>query len=105
MTSTAYWRALDRFRGVVAAYPDREAVIFPDGSTAAGMPEYRQLTYAELDDWTDAIAERLTAAGVARGTRTIVLVTPGAEMYAVLYGLFKIGAVPVLIDPGMGLRK
>ncbi len=105
MTAITYWRALDRFREIVADHPDREAVIYPDGSTAAGLPEYRQLSYAELDDWTDVIAEKLTAAGVARGTRTIVLVTPGPEMYAVLYGLFKIGAVPVLIDPGMGVRK
>lgn len=105
MTVTTYWRALDRFRGVVAAYPDREAVIFPAGGRVEGVPEYRLLTYAELDDWSDVIAERLTAAGVARGTRTIVLVQPGPELYAVLYGLFKTGAVPVLIDPGMGLRK
>ncbi|MGF6885901.1 acyl-CoA synthetase (AMP-forming)/AMP-acid ligase II [Nocardia sp. GAS34] len=105
MTATVYWRALDRFRGIVAEYPDREAVIFPAGGGTGPVPEYDQLTYAELDDWSDAIAERLTAAGVARGTRTIVLVTPGPELYAVLYGLFKIGAVPVLIDPGMGLRK
>jgi len=105
MTATAYWRALDRFRGIVAEFPDREAVIFAAGGHSGALPEYHQLTYAELDDWSDAIAERLTAARVARGTRTIVLVTPGPELYAVLYGLFKIGAVPVLIDPGMGLWK
>ncbi|GAB2706771.1 fatty acid CoA ligase family protein [Nocardia thraciensis] len=105
MTTATYWRALDRFREVVAAQPNREAVIYPWGRTAAGLPDYRQLTYAELDDWSDAIAERFTTAGVGHGTRTIVLVTPGPELYAVLYGLFKIGAVPVVIDPGMGLRK
>lgn len=105
MTATTYWRALDRFRGIVAAHPDREAVIFPVGGRVDSVPDYRQLSYAELDDWSDAIAERLTAAGVAGGTRTIVLVQPGPELYAVLYGLFKTGAVPVLIDPGMGLRK
>ncbi|MBF6331774.1 fatty acid CoA ligase family protein [Nocardia transvalensis] len=105
MTAVTYWRALDRFRAVVAAHPDREAVIYPDGTTAAGLPDYRHLTYAELDAWSDAVAERFTAAGVVRGTRTIVLVRPGPELYVVLYGLFKIGAVPVVIDPGMGLRK
>jgi acyl-CoA synthetase (AMP-forming)/AMP-acid ligase II len=103
--TATYWRALDRFRAVVAAHPDRAAVIYPAGRAVGGLPGYRQLGYAELDDWSDAIAEKLTAAGVARGTRTIVLVTPGPELYAVLYGLFKIGAVPVVIDPGMGLRK
>ncbi|ATL66753.1 fatty acid CoA ligase family protein [Nocardia terpenica] len=105
MTETTYWRALDRFRAVVDAHPDREAVIHAAGRGTADLPEYRRIGYAELDAWSDAIAEHLTAGGVTRGTRTIVLVTPGPELYAVLYGLFKVGAVPVVIDPGMGLRK
>lgn len=29
---------------------------------------------------------------------------PRSELYAILFGLFKAGAVPVVIDPGMGLR-
>ncbi|MBF6177358.1 fatty acid CoA ligase family protein [Nocardia otitidiscaviarum] len=105
MTAATYWRALDRFRDIVAAHPDREAVIYADGRNAAGLPDYRQLTYAELDSWSDAVAANFLAAGVGRGMRTIVLVRPGPELYAVLNGLFKIGAVPVIIDPGMGLFK
>ncbi|MFC9996033.1 fatty acid CoA ligase family protein [Nocardia sp. NPDC127526] len=105
MTTATYWQAIDRFRAVVAADPDREAVIFPAGIAASGLPEYRHLTYRELDDWSDTIALRLTAAGVGRGTRTIVLVLPSPELYAIMLGLLKIGAVPVVIDPGMGLRK
>lgn len=105
MSTAIYWRALDRFRDTVVAHPEREAVIYADGRTAAGLPEYRQLTYAELDEWSDTIAEQFTAAGVTPGMRTIVLVRPGPELYAVLYGLFKIGSVPVVIDPGMGMFK
>ncbi|WP_084536204.1 fatty acid CoA ligase family protein [Nocardia yamanashiensis] len=106
MTVTAtYWRALDRFAAVVADHPDREAVIHATGRDGAGLPVYSEISYAELDAWSDAIAENFTAAGVTRGMRTIVLVKPGPELYAVLYGLFKIGSVPVVIDPGMGLFK
>ncbi|QLY32548.1 AMP-binding protein [Nocardia huaxiensis] len=104
MTAT-YWGALDRFTAVVAAHPDREAVIFPDGKTASGLPDYRHVTYRELDAWSDALAVRLQSEGVGRGTRTIVLVLPSPELYAIMLGLLKIGAVPVVIDPGMGLRK
>lgn len=80
-------------------------MIYPDGRTESGLPQYRQLTYGELDAWSDVIAERFLDAGLGRGVRTIVLVRPGPELYAVLYGLFKIGAVPVVIDPGMGMFK
>ncbi|MFE3259081.1 fatty acid CoA ligase family protein [Nocardia sp. NPDC059091] len=102
---TIYWRALDRFSDIVDAHPEREAVIYADGRNRDGLPDYRHLTYAELDAWSDTIAERFAEAGVTRGVRTIVLVRPGPELYAVLYGLFKIGAVPVVIDPGMGMFK
>ncbi|MGX1805870.1 fatty acid CoA ligase family protein [Nocardia sp. NPDC055321] len=105
MTTATYWQAIDRFRAVAAAEPDREVVIFPAGTATSGLPEYRHLTYRELDEWSDSIAAHLVAAGVGRGTRTIVLVLPSPELYAIMFGLLKIGAVPVVIDPGMGLRK
>ncbi|MGW4366367.1 fatty acid CoA ligase family protein [Nocardia takedensis] len=105
MTAATYWKALDRFRDAVAADPDREAVIHPVGTGPDGLPVYRHVSYRELDAWSDAVAERLLASGVGSGTRTILLVLPGPELYALLFGLVKIGAVPVVIDPGMGVRK
>ncbi len=32
-------------------------------------------------------------------------VRPGIEFFAITFALFKMGAVPVLIDPGIGLRN
>ncbi|MBH0774785.1 fatty acid CoA ligase family protein [Nocardia bovistercoris] len=103
--AAGYWRPVDRFRDIARAEPDREAVIHPVGADSDGMPEYHHVTYRELDAWSDTVAERLAAAGVGAGTRTIVLVLPSPELYAILFGLVKIGAVPVVIDPGMGVRK
>ncbi|WP_433205898.1 fatty acid CoA ligase family protein [Nocardia sp. CA-107356] len=105
MTTLTYWQPIDRFRTFARAEPDRAAVIFPQGRNPDGLPDYRTVTYRELDRWSDTIAERLTASRVGTGTRTIVLVLPGPELYAVMFGLLKIGAVPVVIDPGMGVRK
>ncbi|MFE9575055.1 fatty acid CoA ligase family protein [Nocardia sp. NPDC006044] len=105
MTTDTYWAGVDRFRAVASASPRRAALLFAAGSAAESLPHYRTLTYGQLDDWSEVIAERLTAAGVFSGCRVIVLILPGPELYAVMLGLFKIGAVPVVIDPGMGLRK
>ncbi|MFR9750079.1 fatty acid CoA ligase family protein [Nocardia sp. 004] len=105
MTTGTYWQAIDRFRAVVRTDPDRVAIRYADGAGPDGLPAYRRLTYRELDLWSDTIAERLAASGVGTGTRTIVLVLPSPELYAIMFGLLKIGAVPVVIDPGMGVRK
>ena len=37
--------------------------------------------------------------------RTVLMVPPSLEFYALTFALFKLGAVVVLIDPGMGVAK
>ena len=43
--------------------------------------------------------------GIRRGTRTVLMVTPSLEFFALTFALFKVGAVIVLIDPGMGTKN
>ena len=78
-----------------AAQPDAAAVVHR-GAT---------LTYAGLRALADRYAHRLAALGVGRGTRTVLMVKPGADFFALTFALFKLGAVPVLVDPGMGLKN
>ncbi|NLG56523.1 MAG: AMP-binding protein [Rhodococcus sp.] len=94
---------VERFREQAATSPSCDAVVYATSTGAGSTPIYAAVTYRELDDWSDAIAEYLRGENVSQGTRAIVLVTPGPELYAVLLGLLKCGAVPVVIDPGMGV--
>src|SRR5690606_35948876 len=54
---------------------------------------------------SDRYASGLKAQGVRRGDRTLLLVKPSPDFYGLLFGLIKLGAVPVLLDPGMGLKN
>lgn len=94
-----------RFLPAMAArQPDALALRVPRGrDRATGAIRYLDLTFAQLDQETDVWAHRLTARGVDRGTRALLLVQPGLALIALCFALFKIGAVPVVIDPGMGL--
>ena len=62
------------------------------------------LTYAQLDARSDAIAAGLAKRGIVRGTRTVVMVRPTPEFFLLMFALFKAGAVPVLVDPGIDRR-
>jgi len=62
------------------------------------------LTYRELDTRSDAIAAGLATRGIVRGTRTVVMVRPTPEFFLLMFALFKAGAVPVLVDPGIDRR-
>ena len=87
------------------AQPDVIALRVPVGRARAGaLPEYAELSYAELDRASDHAAAALARAGIARGMKTALMVRPGRELFVLMYALFKLGAVPVLIDPGIDKR-
>jgi len=88
---------------MATAHSTQAALKIPRGRSR-GSIDYLVLTFAELEAEVGAWANRLTLAGVARGDRTLVMVRQGLPLIASAFALFRIGAVPVLIDPGMGLK-
>jgi acyl-CoA synthetase (AMP-forming)/AMP-acid ligase II len=91
---------------MAAEHPSQVAIHAPRGRVnPAGPTAHRAVTFAELNADADAVAHGLAAAGVARGTRTVLRVPPSPDFFALTFALFKAGAVPVLIDPGMGVRN
>ncbi|RDZ26763.1 olefin beta-lactone synthetase [Lysobacter silvisoli] len=88
-----------------AQAPERVAMRCPGSRGPDGLPRYDQtLSYAELDARSDAIAAGLAQRGIVRGTRTVVMVRPSPEFFLLMFALFKAGAVPVLVDPGIDKR-
>lgn len=90
---------------LAAQSPDRIAMRCPGSRGADGLARYDvTLTYRELDARSDAIAAGLGKRGIGRGTRTVVMVRPGPAFFLLMFALFKAGAVPVLVDPGIDRR-
>jgi len=90
---------------MAARQPDHPALKIPRGRMADGRIDYLALTFAELDREVDAWCGRLNRAGIRRGDRTLLMVRQGLPLIAAAFALFKVGAIPVIIDPGMGLRN
>jgi acyl-CoA synthetase (AMP-forming)/AMP-acid ligase II len=85
--------------------PQTLAIAQPFGRDRHGRIRYRHYTYRELNAETDALARGLVQIGIGRGARTVLMVTPSLEFFALTFALFKVGAVIVLIDPGMGMTN
>ncbi len=85
--------------------PDTLAVAFPLDSKPVAQRQYLQWSYKQLNDESDIIARGLLSIGIARGMRTVLMVTPSPEFFALVFALFKIGAVLVAVDPGMGVKN
>jgi acyl-CoA synthetase (AMP-forming)/AMP-acid ligase II len=86
-------------------FPGKAAVVHPDGRGPDGSPRYRELTYGELQRDVEELAAGLARAGLTRGTKTVLMAPPGPELFALAFALFRLGAVPVVVDPGMGVRR
>lgn len=103
MTATANIAAV--LPRIAAERPEQPAMRCPGGQGADGFARYDVvLTYGELDRRSDAIAAGLQAYGIRRGMRTVVMVRPSPEFFLLMFALFKLGAVPVLVDPGIDRR-
>src|SRR5690606_26978531 len=85
---------------LAAQAPHRVAMRCPGRDGRYGQA----LTYGELDARSDAIAAGLARRGIVRGTRTVLMVRPTPEFFLLMFALFKAGAVPVLVDPGIDRR-
>ncbi|MBX2810604.1 MAG: AMP-binding protein [Myxococcales bacterium] len=82
--------------------PHQRAVIFPQDHDAQGRTAWTQLTFVQLFRLTNDYARGLRKRGVQPGDRVSLLVKPSLDFIPLVFALFKIGAIPVLIDPGMG---
>ena len=83
---------------VVARNPDGRALIYPEGGVD------RILSFAELESQIDSYSHGLRTFGVRPGDRVLLLESNGVRFIALTFALFKLGALPVLIDPGMGIE-
>jgi acyl-CoA synthetase (AMP-forming)/AMP-acid ligase II len=87
-----------------ARQPGVTAIYYPKSSSFS-KNNYDSCTYQELNQLSDTYARGLQAYGIGPGVRTALMLTPGLDFFAMFFALFKAGAVPVLIDPGIGTKS
>jgi acyl-CoA synthetase (AMP-forming)/AMP-acid ligase II len=74
----------------------RQALIFPQGKVIQSW------TFEELDLAINSYCHFFSSQGIRRGHKVLLFVKPGLKFPAITFALFKMGAIPILIDPGMG---
>lgn len=66
---------------------------------------YQELNFSQLDQQSDAIAHLLNDYGIKKGMKAVLMVTPSLDFFALTFALFKAGIIPILVDPGMGVKN
>jgi acyl-CoA synthetase (AMP-forming)/AMP-acid ligase II len=91
----------ERLTALALSQPHKAAVICQIDPS----PRYRSITYEQLEEETNRYARGLVEAGLQKDDRAILMIRPSIEFFALTAALLKVGAVLVMIDPGMGRRN
>ncbi len=75
-----------------------------DSVAFVDMASGDELSFAELARRIDAIAADLLRRGLERGDRVAMITSPGVDLVAAVYGVWRAGGVAVVADRGLGLR-
>ncbi len=86
-------------RGVAAALGNETALIAKEGR------RWHQWSFTELQRNSEGFAAALQTNGVVQGDRVMLMVRPSMEFICLTFALFQLGAVVILIDPGMGYKN
>ncbi len=89
-------------RGVASLFLETAARL---GGKPAVIDGTARTTFAELADDVARLSAGLRRAGINPGDRVALLVPPSRDLYACAFALFRMGAVPVFIDPGIGFKN
>lgn len=94
--------AAREYRPLTAPLTDQATSIAP-AVVALGPHGTSSVSWAELATRVERLALGLADLGVRPGDRVSALVPPGVDLTTVLFACFRLGAVAVLADGGLGL--
>ncbi len=86
-------------------HPHGKAVLTPSFKDPHGRTSYVHLTFRQLEEESNQIANGFRHLGLKKGMKCIVMVRPSLDLFVLTFALFKLGAIPVMIDAGMGLKR
>ncbi len=65
----------------------------------------KAISFREFAQEVDTAVKNLKKMGVNERSRVLLLVAPGKELLLATFALLKMGAIPIVIDPGMGIKN
>lgn len=96
MPDTPPTNVVSLLRETAGRVPSRAALILPDG---------REVSFGRLWERVCRVSVALRRIGLNPGERVVVMIPMSEQLYVVLLGILKIGAVAVFVDPWMPMRK
>ena len=94
------------FSGNLVKHLENNAKEFPSETAiiSDSKPNLKK-SFGELHKDVICCSSYFKKRGVQKKDRTLLMVRPGYELIVCCFALFYIGAIPIIIDPGMGIKS
>ena len=91
----------------VLQYLEKAAEVNPDKPALIMNQDGREvaIAFAQLRDKTASFAAAMKAKGLKPGDRAIIMVPMSVELYIVMLGIIRMGAVAIFVDPWIGHKQ
>ena len=89
----------------IAQYLDNQAAQNPTASALIAPTSGLSLDYSSLHMEVSLLARFFAEKGIRDGHAILLMQRPGFGLISTVFSLLRLGAVPVVIDPGMGLKS
>ena len=89
----------DRLERHAARHPEKAALIFKLGAT------WDTSAFGQLHRRSEQLARGLASLDLRAGQRVALMSPPSPNFFALCFALLKVGLVPVMVDPAIGLRN
>ena len=80
-------------------HPNKPAIIYFDKKI------WKTISYQELLDLTNRFFHGLQACSLTPNMRAALLTPPSADFFALAFAMLKLGIIPIIVDPAIGLKK
>lgn len=85
--------------------PEKIALAQAMHKSPEGKFQYREQTFAELVADIEHLSAGFAGLGIQKGSKVLILVKPDISLVTVTYALFRLGAIPVIIDLAIGFSR
>ena len=90
----------DEFNALADRRPDAPICILAQHTKSGAPHQYRSVSYRQCLELTSQYARGIQEHGIQHGDLAVILMKPVLDFVPVFLALWKVGAIPIALDPG-----
>jgi acyl-CoA synthetase (AMP-forming)/AMP-acid ligase II len=100
-----FFNTYSLFEAHAKANPRKIALAQAGKRDQNGRFQYTLLSFEQMAHEIEALSSGFARAGIGYGTKVLLLDKPDMRLAIIVFALFRVGAIPIVMDPAMGFQR